>query len=44
MKQETEKKFVQNPTHNKYIDFFYKSGDLVYKDRSNNYIYFASRY
>tara|TARA_B100000029_G_C17554132_1_gene951138 strand:+ start:486 stop:2033 length:1548 start_codon:yes stop_codon:yes gene_type:complete len=40
---ETKQKFIQNPLHENYIDIFYKSGDLVYKDKKNNLIYFASR-
>ena len=41
--EETNQKFVQNPLHNDYLDIFYKSGDLVYKDKKNSLIYFASR-
>ncbi len=40
---ETDKKFIQNPFNNKYTDIVYRSGDLVYKDKRNDKIYFSSR-
>ena len=41
--KETKTKFVQNPEHNLYTDIYYKTGDLVYKDKKNKLIYFSSR-
>ena len=40
---ETKKKFIQNPTNKKFKEKVYKSGDLVYIDKKNKLIYFASR-
>jgi len=41
--EETKKKFIQNPLHNKFIDIYYKTGDLVYQDKKSKLIYFSSR-
>ena len=34
---------IQNPTNKKTIDIVYRSGDLVYIDKNNKYIYFKGR-
>ena len=41
--EETKKKYIQNPTHNFYRDIVYKSGDMVYIDSLNKFIYYSSR-
>ena len=41
--EETKAKFIQNPEHNLYTDIYYKTGDLVYRDKKNKLIYFSSR-
>lgn len=40
---QTKEKFIQNPNHNNYRDIMYRSGDLVYVAKSNNFINFVSR-
>ncbi len=42
-KNETNKKFIQNPNHNNFIDIVYCTGDMVYKDKNNKNIYFSNR-
>lgn len=42
-KIETDKKFIQNPSHSNYRDIMYLSGDIVKQDKKTNYIYFLSR-
>ena len=39
----TNEKFIQNPTHNLFNDIFYRTGDLVYRNKINKYLYFSSR-
>jgi D-alanine--poly(phosphoribitol) ligase subunit 1 len=41
--EETANKFIQNPKNKKTIDIAYRSGDLVYIDKNNKYIYFKGR-
>jgi len=37
--EKTKKSFIQNPLHNDYRDIVYKTGDLAYLDKNNNYIF-----
>ena len=39
----TDKKFIQNPAHNSFIDMVYRTGDLVYKENETKNLYFSSR-
>lgn len=39
----TDEKFVQNPEHTSFLDIVYRTGDLVYRNKNNDYLYFSSR-
>ena len=41
-KEQTEKQFMQNPLNDSYIDMIYKTGDLAYLGKDENY-YFCGR-
>ena len=41
-KEQTEKQFMQNPLNDSYIDMIYKTGDLAYLGKDENY-YFSGR-
>ena len=41
-KEQTDKNFVQNPLNNKYIDLIYRTGDLGYIGKDNDF-YFSGR-
>lgn len=39
----TERSFVQNPTHNRFVDRMYRTGDLVRWDPADNTLHFVGR-
>ena len=41
--EETNEKFIQNPNHHLFRDIVYRSGDFVYQDKKNDFIYYFSR-
>ena len=39
----TQEVFVQNPSHDKYQEYIYKTGDIVRRDADTGYLFFVSR-
>ena len=41
--ERTQEVFVQNPSHDKYQEYIYKTGDIVRRDTDTGFLFFVSR-